>query len=142
MTTAAPALLHDAAPVAPSRPPCILLVDDSATSQVWVRMILSGTGYALLSARGGREGVERALAERPDLVLMDAAMPGVDGREAARRLREHPTTRHVPVILITTRGDAGEVPDDGRRGDTVTKPIDSAELLMKIRRLLGEPVPG
>lgn len=141
MTSAAPAQRHDAAPVSIPRPPRILLVDDSATSQLWLRMILSGTDYHLLSARGGREGVERALAERPDLVLMDAAMPEVDGREAVRRLRDHPATRDVPVLLIVTRGDAGGACECAARSDVITKPIDSAELLAKIGRLLEERVP-
>jgi CheY-like chemotaxis protein len=118
----------------------ILLVDDSATSHMWVRMILSKGEYDMISARDGEEGVERALAESPDLVLMDVVMPRMDGFEACRLLRAHPATRPTPIVMVTTRSEARNVEFGYTSGcsDYITKPIDSLELLSKVRSFLDQ----
>jgi DNA-binding response OmpR family regulator len=118
----------------------ILLVDDSSTSHMWVRMILSKASFDMISARDGQEGVELALRELPDLILMDVIMPQMDGFEAVRRLRQVGSTRGIPVIMVTTRGEARNVQEGFASGcsDYVTKPIDGLELLTKIRSFLPE----
>jgi CheY-like chemotaxis protein len=117
----------------------ILLVDDSKTSLFMERMILQRGPYTLITAQDGVEAVERATADRPDLILMDVVMPRMTGIEALRELRTRQATRQTPVILVTTRGEATSVEAGWETGcdDYVTKPIDPEELLAKVRGCLG-----
>ena len=117
----------------------ILLVDDSRTSLFMERMILRQGPYDLLTAEDGAEAVEQALAQKPDLILMDVIMPRMTGFEALRALRKSPTTRSTPVILVTTRGEPANVEEGWEAGcsDYLTKPIDPEELLAKVRGCLG-----
>jgi DNA-binding response OmpR family regulator len=118
----------------------ILLVDDSSTVLLMERMILSKSEYHVLTAKDGQEGLEKALSERPDLILMDVVMPRMDGFEACRRLRERDETRAIPVIMVTTRGELASVESGYSSGctDYVTKPINGLELLAKVRSCLGQ----
>jgi CheY-like chemotaxis protein len=117
----------------------ILIVDDSSTVLLMETMILSKGSYEVVSARDGQEGLEKAQAERPDLILMDVIMPRMDGFEACRRLREAEATRGIPVIMVSTRGELKSVENGYESGcsDYVTKPIDGLELLSKVRSYLG-----
>lgn len=117
----------------------ILIVDDSSTVLLLEKMILSKGPYDVVSARDGQEGLEKAEAERPDLILMDVIMPRMDGFEACRRLREREATRDIPVIMVSTRGELESVESGYESGcsDYVTKPINGFELLSKIRSYLG-----
>jgi DNA-binding response OmpR family regulator len=118
----------------------ILLVDDSSTVLLMERMILSKNEYDVVTARDGQEGVEKARAEKPDLILMDVVMPRMDGFEACRKLREQDETKAIPVIMVTTRGELGSVENGYSSGcsDYVTKPINGLELLAKVRSCLGQ----
>jgi CheY-like chemotaxis protein len=118
----------------------ILLVDDSNTVLMMEKMILNKGPYELLTAHDGHEAIERATAEPPDLILLDLVMPRMNGFEACRRLRENDATRAIPIILVTTRGEAENVEAGYESGcnDYVTKPINSLELLTKIENCLGK----
>lgn len=118
----------------------ILLVDDSPTVLLMERLLLQDGPYALISALGGQEALNLALAERPDLILMDVVMPGLDGFEVCRRLRAEEATRTTPIILVTTRGGAEHVEQGYESGcsDYVTKPFDGNELRAKIESFLGQ----
>jgi DNA-binding response OmpR family regulator len=118
----------------------ILLVDDSSTVLLMEKMILSKSEYDVVTARDGIEGVDKARAERPDLILMDVVMPRMDGFEAVRKLREDDATRAIPVIMVTTRGELQSVETGYASGcsDYVTKPINGLELLTKVRSCLGQ----
>lgn len=118
----------------------ILLVDDSSTVLMMEKMILSQARYQLSTAKNGVEAVARARADRPDLILMDVVMPELDGFGALAAIRGDEGTRDIPVIMVTTRGEAHSLEQGYARGcnDYVTKPVDSAELLAKVRNLLGE----
>jgi DNA-binding response OmpR family regulator len=118
----------------------ILLVDDSKTILMMERMVLNKIGYEILTANDGEEGVARALAERPDVILLDVVMPKMGGFEVCRRLRQEETTKNVPIIMVTTRGEAANVEAGYQSGcnDYITKPIDALELLAKLRDQLGE----
>jgi CheY-like chemotaxis protein len=117
----------------------ILLVDDSATVLMMERMILASERFQIVTAANGEEAHARAKAEQPDLILMDIVMPKVNGIQACKAIKEDPETKHIPVILVTTRGEAESMEAGYSSGcnDYVTKPVNSAELLGKIRNILG-----
>jgi CheY-like chemotaxis protein len=118
----------------------ILLVDDSNTALMVEKMLLRSSPYELITARDGHEGVQKALAEHPDLILMDVVMPTMTGIQACRALRANESTKTTPIILVTTRGERTAVEEGFACGctDYVTKPIDGLELLSKLRDQLGE----
>jgi CheY-like chemotaxis protein len=118
----------------------ILLVDDSTTALLVEQMILGRHQYDLLEARNGAEGIARATAERPDLILLDVVMPGLDGLEALRRLRAEAATRDIPVILVTSLAEGESLESGWAAGcsDYVTKPVDALDLLSKVRSCLGQ----
>ncbi len=116
----------------------ILLVDDSGTILMMEKMILSREPYELVTAKDGKEAIEKAATERPDLILLDVVMPHLTGFEVLEELRSHDSTKATPVILVTTRGEAVNV-EAGYAGgcnDYVTKPINSVELITKVRNYL------
>ena len=118
----------------------ILIVDDSKTTLFMESMILRKGPYDLVTAMNGQQAVDKALEERPDLILMDVVMPRMTGFQACRALRERPETKGIPVILVTTRGEQENIEAGFASGcsDYVTKPIDGVELLAKIRNYVGE----
>jgi DNA-binding response OmpR family regulator len=118
----------------------ILLVDDSRTSLFMEKMILRQGPYDIVIANDGVEGVEQARAESPDLILMDVVMPRMTGFEALRTLRSQEATRHIPVILVTTRGESENVEEGWESGcsDYINKPINPEELLAKVRSCLAQ----
>jgi CheY-like chemotaxis protein len=118
----------------------ILLVDDSRTSLFMEQMVLKNGPYEFVTARDGLEAVQKAESERPDLILMDVIMPRMGGFEAVRELRARASTREIPVIMVTTRGEGDNVETGFESGctDYLTKPIDPAALLAKVRDHLEE----
>ena len=118
----------------------ILIVDDSVTSLLWQKLILVEGQYEILTAKDGQEGVDTAVAQRPDLVLMDVVMPRMGGFEACRAIRGNAATARVPVIMVTTKSGAKSVEEGYESGcnDYITKPIDKLELLTKVKSFLGE----
>jgi CheY-like chemotaxis protein len=121
-------------------PKKILLVDDSPTVLLMERLLLQDGPYEFVSASSGAEALSRALAERPELILMDVVMPGMDGFEVCRLLRAQEATRTTPIILVTTRGGAEYIEKGYESGcsDYVTKPFDGNELRAKIESFLGQ----
>jgi DNA-binding response OmpR family regulator len=116
----------------------ILLVDDSSTILMMEKFILRNDPYVLITASNGEEAVRKAVAEKPDLILLDVIMPRMGGFEACRLIRENEASKHIPVIMVTTRGEATNVETGWVSGctDYVTKPINAVELLAKVRSLL------
>jgi DNA-binding response OmpR family regulator len=104
------------------------------------RILLQDSPYEILSASNGTDAVKTALAERPDAILMDVLMPGMNGFEVCRRLRAEEATRTTPIILVTTRGGPEHVEKGYESGcsDYVTKPFDGNELRAKIESFLGQ----
>ncbi len=118
----------------------ILLVDDSGTILMMEKMILAREPYDLVTAKDGKEAIEKAATEQPDLILLDVVMPHLTGFEVLEALRSHESTKTTPVILVTTRGEAANV-EAGYAGgcnDYVTKPINSVELITKVRNYLAD----
>ena len=116
----------------------ILVVDDSKVASMTTGMILASR-YECVSAENGAVAVEMAIAEKPDLILMDVVMPLVDGFQACRQIRMRDETNGIPIIMVTTRGEANNMEAGYESGcnDYVTKPVDGAELLTKIENLIG-----
>ena len=117
----------------------ILLVDDSGTILMMEKFILKNEPYDVVTANNGEEAVARAIEHRPDLILLDVIMPRMSGFEACRAIRANEATQTIPIIMVTTRGEAGNVETGWESGcnDYVTKPINAVELLAKVRSLLG-----
>ncbi len=118
----------------------VLIVDDSKTALMMERMILQDAPYQILTASNGFEAIRVAESELPDLILMDVVMPGLSGFDACSQLKARALTKHIPVIMVTTRGEAENVESGYSSGcnDYVTKPIDGLELVTKLKSLLGE----
>jgi CheY-like chemotaxis protein len=116
----------------------ILIVDDANTALLMVKMSVSRSSYQIVTAQDGVEAVDKATAELPDLILMDIIMPKMDGFEAVARLRAIDTTKNIPIIIVTTRGEDENVQAGFEAGcnDYLTKPINNVELMSKIRTFL------
>jgi CheY-like chemotaxis protein len=117
----------------------ILLVDDSPTVLLMERILLRDTPYTLLSASNGEEALKLALTERPDIILMDVMMPGLNGLEVCRRLRAEEATRTTPIILVTTRSSLEALEQGYASGcnDYIVKPFEGMELRLKLANFLG-----
>ena len=118
--------------------PTILLAEDHLDSRDAMRALLEAHGYRVIEAANGREAVERALEERPDLVLMDIMMPEMDGFEATRVLRSQDRTRRTPIIAVTAMDGAQRLSMQAGADDFIAKPIDTRGLMAKIRNWLSE----
>jgi len=118
-------------------PPLVLLVDDLEDQREIYRQYLEFVGYRVVTARDGFEGIDRALSMRPDVVVMDLAMPGLDGFETTQRLKMLEGTRRIPVIALTAHG---ELPREWaiKAGCTayLRKPCDPSDLTLEITAAL------
>ncbi len=121
-----------------ARPPRVLVVDDQPINVKLLERKLEREGMLPLVAENGRQCVELALAERPDIILLDVMMPEMDGIEACRILQERPETREIPVIFITARaGKEGKLEGLGAGAvDYIVKPIDLDETMARVRTQL------
>jgi len=113
----------------------ILIVDDSSTDRQFLVEALSGQGYRCLCAASGDEAVALSKSELPDLILMDIVMPGTSGFQAMRAIARDQQTRHIPVILCSSKRQESDRVWGLRQGarDYVVKPVDPKELLGKIK---------
>ena len=122
------------------QPKKILIVDDSKVAAMTQQLILRSLKQCVvITAEDGIKGVEKAVAEQPDLILMDVVMPRMNGFEAVRLIRGHEATENIPIIMVTTRSESAHVDEAFASGcdDYVYKPIDAAQLLEKIAKLEG-----
>lgn len=115
----------------------VLVVDDSPTERHFLSEILSKQGYQVLLAESGEEAMEKARSQRPDLILMDVVMPGLNGFQATRALSRDEATKDIPIIMCTSKGQETDKVWGMRQGarDYLVKPIDKDELLRKIAAL-------
>jgi twitching motility two-component system response regulator PilH len=108
----------------------ILIVDDSPSQLMGIRRIVEKLGHEALTAEDGAAGVEAAKRELPDLILMDVVMPNLNGFQATRSITREPTTKHIPVILVTTKDQDTDRIWGMRQGAKayLTKPFSETEL--------------
>jgi CheY-like chemotaxis protein len=116
------------------RPQRVLIVDDTEDLRRQWKLWLTGWGFAVEEARNGAEAVEKARNRPPDLILMDLAMPVLDGREAMRLLAADRATAHIPVLAMTA--EPRDAPTAEERHDFRPKPADPDQLLQQIRTTL------
>jgi len=116
----------------------ILYVEDNEDNVYVVKNRFARVGYTVLVATDGEQGVAMAAAEKPDLILMDLRLPGMDGWEATKRIKAQPETRHIPVIALTAHAMMGDREKALAAGcdDFDTKPVEMPRLLEKVRALL------
>jgi twitching motility two-component system response regulator PilH len=118
----------------------ILIVDDSPSQLMGIRRIVEKLGHDALTAEDGAAGVEAAKREIPDLILMDVVMPNLNGFQATRSISREPSTRHIPVILVTTKDQDTDRVWGMRQGAKayITKPFSETEL----SELIGQYLAG
>ena len=117
----------------------ILIVDDSPSQLMSIRRIVEKLGHDALTAEDGAAGVEAAKRELPDLILMDVVMPNLNGFQATRSITREATTKHIPVILVTTKDQDTDRVWGMRQGARayITKPFSESELADMINQYLG-----
>ncbi|PZS98441.1 twitching motility response regulator PilH [Stenotrophomonas maltophilia] len=117
----------------------ILIVDDSPSQLLGIQRIVEKLGHQILTATDGAAGVETAKAELPDLVLMDVVMPNLNGFQATRTLARDEATRHIPVILVTTKDQDTDRMWGMRQGAKayITKPFSEDELSEVLERVFA-----
>jgi CheY-like chemotaxis protein len=117
----------------------LLLVEDNEMNRDAISRLLERRGFTVLLAEDGEQGVRVCREARPDLVLMDLGLPGMDGFEATRQIKADPATRDIPVVALTARALTSDQEAAYAAGcdDYDTKPVDMVRLVGKVRTLLG-----
>ena len=117
----------------------VLICDDDPVILRLLQVNLELEGYEALLAHHGAKAVEVALAEKPDLVILDIMMPRMDGYEAVQNLKAHEITKGIPVIFLSAKAQPSDIEKGKDYGvdDYITKPFDPAELLQTVERLVG-----
>ena len=116
----------------------ILVIEDQEDNRQIVRDLMTASGYELIEATTGEEGLEAAARERPDLILMDIQLPGIDGYEVTRRIKANPQLQKIPIIAVTSYALSGDDKKAFAAGcdGYVTKPYSPRLLLAKIKEYL------
>jgi CheY-like chemotaxis protein len=119
----------------------ILIVDDSPTIRRVAATVLERNGYRVLTAESGEAGFDLALKERPNLILLDVRMPGVDGYETCKRLRAAPVTAKTPIVMLSGNDGFFDQVQGYQAGSSVylTKPCEAKEMVAAVKRFLSQP---
>ena len=118
----------------------MLVVDDDPVIQKLLQVNFEMEGYTVVTASDGLEGLERARAESPDVIICDIMMPRMDGLEVARALKGDPETAGIPILLLSAKAQQADVAAGQASGadDYVTKPFDPLDLLQRVAGLLEQ----
>lgn len=116
----------------------VLIIEDNEKNMYLFNFILTKAGYTVIKAETGEEGVEVAIKEKPDFILMDIKLPGIDGLETTRRIRKSESNGKVPIIAITSYAMTGDKKKALEAGCTgyIEKPIDPQTFLSKIEKYI------
>lgn len=117
----------------------ILVIEDNADNRILITDVLISLDYEVLTAIDGAEGMALAVAEKPNLILMDLSLPQLDGWTATRQIKAMPELTHIPIIALTAHAMVGDREKALESGcdDYVSKPIDLRELAAKLAKYLG-----
>jgi DNA-binding response OmpR family regulator len=116
----------------------ILIVDDNPANLELLAAFLLPNGFMVLKASGGKVAIEAAKSERPNAILLDIMMPGMDGLQVCEVLRSDPDFNRVPIIMVTAKDKAADIVQSLEKGadDYIVKPISQKDLIEKLNRLL------
>ena len=116
----------------------VLVVEDHPDVLAFLTLKMEAMGFAVISANNGKQGVAKAIEEKPNLILMDILMPGMDGREAIRIIRSKKKTKHIPILVTTGLFRESELNECIEAGcnDYIVKPFAPNELVSRIEQLL------
>ena len=118
----------------------ILIVEDEEAVRELEKFILEQSGYDVMEARDGLEGLAKAEFRKPDLILLDLMMPDVSGGRMFDEMKRHPTTSGIPIVVVTGKPDAHEMFDEEIGPDNVImKPFEADTLLGRIKAHIGDP---
>lgn len=118
----------------------VMIVDDSPTDVQNLKGILQKAGHQVIESASGQDALERVKSEKPEVVIMDVVMPGVNGFQATRTLSKDPVTAHIPVIVVSSKSQETDRVWALRQGarEYLVKPVRESDLLAKIKTVLGE----
>lgn len=122
--------------------PTILVVDDEEDIVELVELNIAREGYKVLACGTGEQALEITHSKLPDLVILDLMLPGIDGLEVCRRLKSHPKTEQIPIIILSAKGEEADIVTGLELGadDYVTKPFSGKVLVARVRRVLRKAV--
>jgi CheY-like chemotaxis protein len=131
--------MTDTLPDVSTGSPRILIVDDERKNRQLIEVMLGEEGYQLSTASCGEDALAMIAAQRPDLILLDVMMPGMDGYQVAARVKADQTTQHIPVVILTALGDRNSRAHGLGAGavEYLNKPINRAELCACVRGLIS-----
>ena len=115
----------------------VLIVDDSPVDLANIKTVLSDAGCLVVTARNGREAIEKAKLEKPNVIFLDIVMPDMDGYEACRLLNEDPNTKSIPVIFVTSKGQKADLvwgQMQGAKGHVV-KPYSADQIIDQLKKV-------
>ena len=118
----------------------ILVVEDNPDNRTLLLDLLTSLSYEVLESVDGKDGVEKAISEKPDLILMDLSLPQKDGWQATKEIKANPETKDIPVIALTAHAMVGDKKRalDAGCNDYISKPIDMMELIKKVQEHLNQ----
>lgn len=114
----------------------VLVIDDEADIREIVRLYLADEGCAVIEANNGQEGILKAQAEQPDLIILDIMLPGINGFEVAKHLKDDPNTKHIPIIILSVLAQDSQY----RQGimDYISKPFRPEDLVATVRKIFSK----
>lgn len=118
----------------------VVIIDDSPTETAKLKLFLEDANHQVLTAEDGESGIALVREELPDVVLMDVVMPGLNGFQATRQLTQGETTKHIPVIIVTTKDQKTDQVWGQRQGakSYLVKPVTSKTLVGEIEKVLAD----
>lgn len=117
----------------------VMIVDDSPTDVQHLKALLQKGGHSVIEVSSGADAIERVKQDRPDCVVMDVVMPGINGFQATRTLSKDPATAHIPIVVVSSKNQETDRLWALRQGarEYIVKPVKEADLLAKIKSVLG-----
>jgi DNA-binding response OmpR family regulator len=122
----------------------ILIIEDDISTSQFLSYTMEREGYQAIIALDGIDGLKKALAEKPDLIILDVMLPGLDGFELCHRLRAYPATADIPVLMLSAKAQDADKSAAFKVGANyyIVKPADPAKIVDVVKNMLKEPTPG